>query len=53
MVGLAVLNLALVTQSVLDTGTVNPGVLVSASLQVSEQDVMGSQLLLSSPSPKP
>merc|ERR1719154_988493 len=34
MVGLAVLNLALVTQSVLDRGSVNTGVLVTASLQI-------------------
>ena len=36
MVGLAVLNLALVTQSVLERGSVNTGVLVSASLQASD-----------------
>ena len=36
MVGLAVLNLALVTQSVLERDSVNTGVLVSASLQASD-----------------
>lgn len=36
MVGLAVLNLVLVTQSVMDRGSVNTGVLVSASLQASD-----------------
>ena len=36
MVGLAVLNLALVTQSVLDRGSGNTGVLVTASLQASD-----------------
>ena len=36
MVGLAVLNLVLVTQSVMDRGSVNTGVLVSTSLQASD-----------------
>ena len=40
MVGLAVLNLALVTQSVLDRGSVNTGVLVTASLQASDEGTL-------------
>ena len=40
MVGLAVLNLVLVTQSVMDRGSVNTGVLVSASLQASDNGAM-------------
>lgn len=34
MVGLAVLNLALVAQSLLETGSANIGVIVTATLQV-------------------
>ena len=40
MVGLAVLNLVLVTQSVMDRGSVNAGVLVSASLQASDNGAL-------------
>ena len=49
MVGLAVLNLVLVTQSVLDRGSVNPGVLVSASLQASDDgtwDIVSDDIMI-------